>query len=86
AVLGGYASVYEMDVFHPIVERICSLASYAYGSEPTKDRAVRIIADHMRTASMCIMDGILPSNTGRGYVLRRLMRRAILKGERVLGL
>ena len=86
AVLGGFASVYDTDVFQPIVERICSLASHTYGSDPAKDRVVRIIADHMRTASMCIMDGILPSNTGRGYVLRRLMRRAILKGERALGL
>jgi alanyl-tRNA synthetase len=86
AVIAGFASVYETDVFKPIVDRVCSLAGHEYGNDPEKDRAVRIIADHMRTASMCIMDGILPSNTGRGYVLRRLMRRAILKGERMLGL
>ncbi|RMG24202.1 MAG: alanine--tRNA ligase [Armatimonadetes bacterium] len=86
AVIGGFASVYDTDVFKPIVERVAELAGHRYGTDGEKDRAVRIISDHMRTASMCIMDGILPSNTGRGYVLRRLMRRAILKGDRVLGL
>ena len=85
-VLGGFATVYDTDVFSPIIRSIAARASYVYGSDEAKDRAVRIIADHMRTASFCIADGILPSNTGRGYVLRRLIRRSVLKGKRVLGI
>ncbi len=84
-VLGGFESVYETDVISPIVNRISELAKYPFGTDEQKDRAVRVIADHMRTSSFCIADGILPGNSGRGYVLRRLIRRSILKGERILG-
>ncbi|MEZ0326392.1 MAG: alanine--tRNA ligase [Fimbriimonas sp.] len=89
--IGGQKSIYDTDIFEPILKRIVALAnrsnpSYAtYGSDETLDRAVRIIADHIRTSVFCIMDGVLPSNTGRGYVLRRLIRRAVLKGQRTLG-
>lgn len=96
-VLTGKKSVYESDLFAPIMDRIVQLRSSA-GSvaemqaavspndlPESELRAVRIIADHIRTACFCIADGILPSNTGRGYVLRRLIRRAVLKGLRVLG-
>ena len=85
-VLGGFETVYDTDVFSPIANAVSSKARYTYGSDAEKDRAVRVIADHMRTASFCIADGILPSNTGRGYVLRRLIRRSVLKGTRVLGI
>jgi alanyl-tRNA synthetase len=85
-VLGGFETVYDTDVFAPIIRAIALRAGSEYGAEENKDRAVRVIADHMRTASFCIADGILPSNTGRGYVLRRLIRRSILKGTRVLGI
>jgi alanyl-tRNA synthetase len=86
--LGGHKSVYDTDVFQPILAKIVSLASgyERYGSDETKDRATRIVADHIRTAVFCIADGILPGNSGRGYVLRRLIRRAVLKGSRSLGI
>lgn len=86
AVLGGYKSVYDTDAFQPIIHRIEEISgSYKYGSDEAKDTATRIIADHIRTACFCIADGVLPGNSGRGYVLRRLIRRAVLKGQRVLG-
>lgn len=85
-VLGNFASVYETDVFSPIVAAIAERAGCTYGTSDEKDRAMRVIADHIRTASFCIADGIIPSNTGRGYVLRRLIRRSILKGTRTLGI
>lgn len=89
AALGGYSSVYDTDAFVPILKIIEGLPSsqepYTYGTDQQKDRATRIIADHIRTAVFCIADGILPANNGRGYVLRRLIRRAVLKGQRALG-
>ncbi len=86
AVLGGKGSVYDTDIFEPLLRALESMApGLKYGAEPAKDSAMRIIADHVRAACFCIADGILPSNTGRGYVLRRLLRRAVLKGERTLG-
>ncbi|MGV3614663.1 MAG: alanine--tRNA ligase [Fimbriimonas sp.] len=89
-VLGGGKSVYDSDVFAPIFQRLEDLRREAQGDkyEPRALRlepAARIIADHIRTAVFCIADGVLPGNTGRGYVLRRLIRRAVLKGQRALG-
>lgn len=86
AVLGGFRSVYDTDVFQPILARIGELSGHRYGTDEAKDTATRIIADHIRTACFCIADGVLPGNSGRGYVLRRLIRRAVLKGDRGLGL
>ncbi|MGE0001260.1 MAG: alanine--tRNA ligase [Fimbriimonadaceae bacterium] len=79
-VLNGLSSVYETDAFTGILAELDRLS--------TKDdvAARRVIADHARAAAFCIADGVLPSNTGRGYVLRRLIRRAVLKGYRRLGL
>ncbi len=84
-VLNGQKSVYESDLFAPIVSRIRSLIPQPSTEGEGEARAIRIIADHIRTACFCIADGILPANNGRGYVLRRLIRRAVLKGLRVLG-
>ncbi|MCC7435921.1 MAG: alanine--tRNA ligase [Methanoregulaceae archaeon] len=85
AVLNGLKSVYDSDLFTPIIQRIEELIPAKGTRGEGEARAIRIIADHIRTACFCIADGILPSNTGRGYVLRRLIRRAVLKGLRVLG-
>jgi len=86
AVLTGKSSVYDTDLFEPILRKISELGQCPYGAgDDAKSTAIRVIADHIRTACFCIADGILPGNTGRGYVLRRLIRRAVLKGQRVLG-
>ncbi len=81
-VLGGYRSLYDTDAFTKIFAAIDGL-NPRQSDETTAAR--RIIADHLRAATFCIADGIFPSNTGRGYVLRRLIRRAVLKGQRTLG-
>ncbi|MFZ4507078.1 MAG: alanine--tRNA ligase [Fimbriimonas sp.] len=88
AVLAGFKSVYDTDSFAPILRKLEELSGpdgFCYGDDPDRDRAMRIVADHIRTSCFCIADGVLPSNTGRGYVLRRLIRRAVLKGQRTLG-
>lgn len=86
-VLGGFKSVYDTDVFTPILRRIEAVSDgkLKYGQNEATDRIFRVIADHIRTACFCIADGVLPGNSGRGYVLRRLIRRAVLKGQRGLG-
>lgn len=86
AVLSGFQSVYEIDSFQAILGHLSSIAGHRYGSDETTDHAMRIIADHARTASFCIAEDVTPSNNGRGYVLRRLIRRAVLKGRRTLGI
>jgi alanyl-tRNA synthetase len=85
AVLNGTASDYETDLFLPIVRRVESISGAKYGSDENTDKAIRVIADHVRSAVFTIADGVMPSNVGRGYVLRRLIRNAVVKG-RSLGL
>jgi alanyl-tRNA synthetase len=84
-VLSGLKSVYDTEAFQPILRRLVQLSGKEYDSSPDVTRAMRIIADHLRGACFCIADGVLPANNGRGYVLRRLIRRAVLKGARTLG-
>jgi alanyl-tRNA synthetase len=77
----GKTSNYDTDVFRPLMDFISLHAgSYQYGSELKKDIAVRVMADHIRAVSFAIADGQLPSNTGAGYVIRRILRRAVRYG------
>ncbi|MDY0039013.1 MAG: alanine--tRNA ligase [Desulforhabdus sp.] len=85
AVIQKVASNYDTDLFAPMMARIAELTGYNYGSDAEKDVSVKVIADHSRAAAFLIGDGALPSNEGRGYVLRRVIRRALRHG-RFLGL
>jgi alanyl-tRNA synthetase len=75
------ASVFDTDLFRPIIDKVAELSGRAYGQDGQTDRAMRIVAEHARAAAFLIADGVMPSNEGRGYVLRRIMRRAILRCE-----
>lgn len=73
----GKTSNYDTDVFTPLISYIAGSAGITYGHQEKKDIAVRVIADHIRAVSFAIADGQLPSNTGAGYVIRRILRRAV---------
>ncbi len=82
----GKSSVFETDLFGPTLQRIEELTNRTYtGTMSPTDFAFRVVAEHTRSMVFCIADGILPSNEGRGYVLRYIMRRAIRYGQSVLG-
>jgi alanyl-tRNA synthetase len=85
AVLQGKLSSWETDLFAPLIARVGDLAGKRYGASEDDDVSLRVIADHGRTATFLIADGVTPSNEWRGYVLRRIMRRAMRHG-RMLGL
>ncbi len=78
-------SVFDIDTMKAIRDRICQIAGTAYQTDEKKDVSIRLITDHIRSTTFMISDGILPSNEGRGYVLRRLIRRAARHG-RLLGI
>ena len=78
-------SVFDIDTMKAIRNRICELAGVTYQSDPAKDVSIRLITDHIRSSTFLISDGVMPSNEGRGYVLRRLIRRAARHG-RLLGI
>jgi alanyl-tRNA synthetase len=75
--LQGKETVYDTDVFAPIIERVERLSGKSYGESDRIDQAIRVVAEHTRAATFLITDGVLPSNEGRGYVLRRILRRAV---------
>ena len=81
AILQGVKSNYETDLFNPIFKEIQRINRVPYGEDPRSDISLRVIADHSRAATFLISDGVLPSNEGRGYVLRRIMRRAMRHGK-----
>ena len=84
-VLQNKTSNYDTDVFTPLIREIEALTKTEYGTSLEVDRAIRVIADHVRTVYFAIADGQLPSNTGAGYVIRRILRRAIRYGFTFLG-
>ena len=83
AAVQGKPSIYETELFSPLIQRICQLTGKHYGANGKDDSAIRIVAEHTRGITFLIADGVLPSNEGRGYVLRRLLRRASLFGRKL---
>jgi len=83
AVIQGVDSNYETDLFRPILDAAASLAKVRYGEDAEKDVSLRVIADHLRAVSFLLADGVIPNNEGRGYVLRRILRRAVRHGMRI---
>ncbi|GMT44502.1 MAG: alanine--tRNA ligase [bacterium] len=84
-VLQGVRSNYETDIFMPLIDFLAKMAGEKYGLDRQKDVAMRVIADHLRAVAFTIADGQLPSNTGAGYVIRRILRRAVRYGFTFLG-
>ena len=81
----GKPSNFETDLIFPIIEYACKVSGKTYNADPKDDVSLKVIADHARSVTFMVSDGILPSNEGRGYVLRRVLRRAIRHG-RLLGI
>ncbi|NLJ82579.1 MAG: alanine--tRNA ligase [Bacteroidales bacterium] len=85
-VLQGKQSNYDTDIFQSLIGEIALLSQKTYGAQSDSDIAMRVIADHLRAVSFAIADGQLPSNTGAGYVIRRILRRAVRYGYTFLNL
>jgi alanyl-tRNA synthetase len=85
AVAQGVYSNYDSDAFTPLLSAVATRAGVRYGEQDTTDRSMRVVADHLRAITFLMTDGVLPSNEGRGYVLRRILRRAARHG-RLLGI
>ncbi len=83
AVLQGVYSNYDTDLFQPLIRKAADVAGLTYGENDEADTALRVIADHSRAAAFLVGDGVMPMNTDRGYVLRRIMRRAIRFGVKI---
>ncbi|HEY2382726.1 MAG TPA: alanine--tRNA ligase, partial [Terriglobia bacterium] len=79
-VLQGKISNYETDLLRPLIDEACRIFDIEYGAAAASDISLRIVADHVRATTFLISDGIIPSNEGRGYVLRKIMRRGIRQG------
>ena len=84
-VLQGKTSNYDTDVFQPLIQELAKMSGINYGKSENTDVAMRVVADHLRAVSFAIADGQLPSNNGAGYVIRRVLRRAVRYGFTFLG-
>ena len=83
AALQGKPSPYQTGIFSPFIDRVCELSGREYGQDEDSDRAIRVAAEHSRAIPFLIADGVMPSNERRGYVLRRIIRRAALFGRKL---
>jgi alanyl-tRNA synthetase len=83
AVIQGKLWVYDTDLFQPIIQAVSARSGVAYGSDPDHDVSLRVIADHLRSMTFLIADGVVPGNEGRGYVLRKIMRRGMRHGRKL---
>jgi alanyl-tRNA synthetase len=83
AVVQGKTTVYDTDIFAPLLQKLAVTAGKKYGANEDVDNAMRVIVEHSRAVSFLMADGVIPANDGRGYVLRRLIRRAALFGKRL---
>ncbi|MDQ4044136.1 MAG: alanine--tRNA ligase, partial [Chloroflexota bacterium] len=84
-IVQGGRTMYDTDLYQPIIQKAAELAGVRYDRDPQTDKALRVIADHLRGATFLVADGVLPGNEGRSYVLRRAVRRAVRHG-RLVGL
>ena len=80
-VMQGVDNMFEVDSIRKIIDTVCTIASKNYGTDAKNDVSIRVITDHVRSAMFMISDGVIPSNEGRGYVLRRIIRRACRHGK-----
>ncbi len=81
ALMQGVDSIFDVDTVKAIRDKVCEIAGCEYGKEYKKDVSIRVITDHIRSVTFLASDGVLPSNEGRGYVMRRLLRRAVRHGK-----
>ena len=80
-VMQGVDNLFEVDTVRKILDTVCAIAGKSYGADAKDDISIRVVTDHIRSATFMISDGVIPSNEGRGYVLRRILRRACRHGK-----
>ncbi|WP_169082701.1 alanine--tRNA ligase [Paenibacillus sp. PL91] len=83
SILQDVDSNFDTDLFRPIIDRTCQIAKVSYKVSEEHDVALKVIADHIRTVAFAVGDGVMPSNEGRGYIIRRLLRRAVRYGKTI---
>ena len=82
-IMQGVDSIFDVDTLKALRDAVCKIANVEYMVDNKTDESVRVIVDHIRSVTFMTADGVLPSNEGRGYVLRRLLRRAARHGKRL---